>query len=602
MRETKRPQWRKLDNAAQAFPAATGKKDTRVFRFYCQLKEKVRGKELQKAAEKTTEKYPLYRSVLRKGVFWFYMEQRELPVEVKKEERPPCSKIYVPDQKRLLFEVTYHQNRINFEVFHGLTDGTGAMLFLKDLVKNYLEECDPKEHLPEVTEEVTFSDLTEDSFSQYYSKERNQERQRAKTALQLTGEKREQWEMSIVELLLSTEEVHKKAKEYGVSITVFLASLLLYAIYEDTPKSRLKKPITLMIPVNLRNYFPSSSMTNFFGWIEAGYRFEPGTTVQEVLQHLKKVFQKELVKEKISDKMNELVRLEKNPLLRAVPLEVKNLFLQAGTTLGGRSITAIFSNIGRVEMPKEYERYIDRFGFFTSTDKLQLCSCSYGDKLALGCTSKLLSENIQRNFIRLLKEEGLTVQEEQNDFPGDREKKGSSAKMGMKIFTFICSAAIVLFWMLNFLLTPGNFWAGFSTAGVLCVWLLVMVGYKKRRNLLKNGMWQLLLVSAAAICWDFFTGWHGWSVDFVLPLAALVTLCALFVISKACRLETAEYLFYLVQASAFGCIPALLLFMGMVKIRYPSVICAGISFLFLLGIGIFQGKEFVQEVKKKFRM
>ena len=34
-------QWRKLDNAALAFPAVTGKEDTRVFRFYCQLKEEV---------------------------------------------------------------------------------------------------------------------------------------------------------------------------------------------------------------------------------------------------------------------------------------------------------------------------------------------------------------------------------------------------------------------------------------------------------------------------------------------------------------------------------------------------------------------------------
>ena len=35
--------WRKLDNAALAFPLVTGKNDTRVFRFYCQLKEEVNG-------------------------------------------------------------------------------------------------------------------------------------------------------------------------------------------------------------------------------------------------------------------------------------------------------------------------------------------------------------------------------------------------------------------------------------------------------------------------------------------------------------------------------------------------------------------------------
>ena len=51
MNEKKQRRWRKLDNAAQAFPAATGKKDTRVFRFYCMLKEDVQEELLQRALE-----------------------------------------------------------------------------------------------------------------------------------------------------------------------------------------------------------------------------------------------------------------------------------------------------------------------------------------------------------------------------------------------------------------------------------------------------------------------------------------------------------------------------------------------------------------------
>ena len=138
MQKKKRSQWRKLDNAAQAFPAATGKKDTRVFRLYCELKEDVIEEVLQKAVECTLEKYPLYCSVLRKGLFWFYMEHRNLKPKVKAEDRPPCSGLYVPDQKSFLFEVSYYKKKINLEVFHCLTDGTGALNFLKELVRNYL--------------------------------------------------------------------------------------------------------------------------------------------------------------------------------------------------------------------------------------------------------------------------------------------------------------------------------------------------------------------------------------------------------------------------------------------------------------------------------
>ena len=127
--------WRKLDNAALAFPPATDKNDTRVFRMYCELKETVDPEILQTALVQTMEKYPLFQVVLRKGLFWFYLERREIRAVAKKEVKPPCSRLYIPDKKALLFEVSYYENRINFEVYHALTDGTGARNFLQELVQ-----------------------------------------------------------------------------------------------------------------------------------------------------------------------------------------------------------------------------------------------------------------------------------------------------------------------------------------------------------------------------------------------------------------------------------------------------------------------------------
>lgn len=603
MNEKKQRRWRKLDNAAQAFPAATGKKDTRVFRFYCMLKEDVQEELLQRALEQTLEKYPLFLSVLRKGLFWFYMEPRDIPALVHPESRPPCSRIYVPDQKKLLFEVTYYKKRINFEVFHGLTDGTGAMNFLKELVRNYLILAHPGETIPEIDggQELTQNDYEEDSFSQYYTGAK-EKRAKSRPAFQLKGERLEQEEMEITEILLSAGEVHRRAKEYGVSVTAFLAAAFLYAIYEEIPKSRLKRPVSLMIPVNLRNFFPSDSMTNFWSWIETAHDLGENAKLEDVIRKMKDVFGKEALRKEISCRMNDLVRLEKNPFLRAVPLEIKNLFLLAGTTLGGRSVTAVYSNIGRIQMPLEYGKYIKRFGFFASTDKLQLCSCSYGDDLVLGFTSKILNSNICRNFVSILKKEGIASHIEESDFPGYNEKPSRTALTGLRIFSFTCTAAVVICWMLNYLLSPGEWWAGYVTAGVFCTWLLIMVGFRKRKNPLKNGMWQLVIVTAGSVLWDVFTGWHGWSADFVIPLASLVTLFSMVILSAACRMEASEYLFYLVQAGAFGLIPFILLLAGVVTVPYPSVICAGISLLFLIGLVIFKGKEFAREVQKKFRV
>ena len=602
MKKEHSSRWRKLDNAAQAFPAATGKKDTRVFRFYCQLKEDIQADLLQKALEETMEHYPVFSMVLRKGLFWFYLEQRDLPAKVEEEKRPPCSEIYVPDHKTLLFQVSYYKTRINFEVFHALTDGTGAMLFLKELVSNYLILRHPEETFSKVSEDMlTETDFEEDSFSQYYSSDAPRKRESKKPAFQLKGEKLRQEDMSITEVCIPVKEIHARAKSAGVSITVFLTAALIWAIHEEVPQNQAKKPIGLMIPVNLRNYFPSRSMANFFGWIEISCYFSAETTFEDILESVKEQFAKELSKDVIEAKLNDLVSLEKNPILRLVPLEIKTPFLLAGTTLGGRSITAIYSNVGIIRMPEEYRKYIQRFGLFASTDSLQLCSCSFGDEMVLSFTSKIPNGNIERNFVERLKNEQVSCTIRENDLPGQKEEQKQQMKL-FESFTFLCIVLAVVCNLIDYLLDSHIGWAWFVTAGAFCTWLMVSVAYVKRRNLLKNEMWQLVIVTVAGVLWDVFTGWRGWSVDYLLPLASLAVICSMWVITAVQKLEVAEYMIYLLEAGAFGgVIPVILLAAGVVTVLYPSLICICVSFLMLIWLFLFKRKDMVREMQKKFR-
>lgn len=599
--------WRKLDNAALAFPLVTGENDTRVFRFYCQLKEEVDSDILQQALDRTMEKYPLFQAVLRKGLFWFYLEHSHIRALVKPETEPPCSRLYIPDKKSLLFQVSYYKERINFEVFHALTDGTGAMHFLQELVQNYVILAHPKENFPEIgrDKKTGRGNIEEDSFSQYYSSDIPKNREKKKAAVKLKGEKLVHSDMHISEVVLSVKEIHQKARSYGVSITVLLTAVMLCSIREEIPKNQQKRPVTLMIPVNLRNYFPSQSMTNFFGWIEVGYTFSDTTTFEEVLVDVKRQFEQELEKDKIAMHMNDYVRIEKNIFVRAVPLEIKKYFLMIGANLGSRSITAVYSNIGIIRLPEEYREYIRHFGIFASTNSLQMCSCSYGDEMVLGFTSKIPDDSIQRNFRRMLSEEEIPHRELKNDFPGCGEQQRLERKENQRIvqtFSFLCLAVAVICGMIN-IMTAGTLnWSWFAGAGCVCAWLVVMVAYSKRRNILKNEIWQLLLISVIAILWDRFTGWRGWSVDFILPFGVLSVQFSVPVIARVNRLKREEYLFYLVQACIAGLIPMILAWTGVVKFVYPSVICAGISILTLAALFIFCKKDTLREFHKKLRM
>ena len=418
----------------------------------------------------------------------------------------------------------------------------------------------------------------------------------------MKGEKLLHADMQITEIVIPVKETLAKARSYGVSITVFLTAMLLCSIHEEIPKNRQKRPIALMIPVNLRNYFPSQSMGNFFGWIEVGYTFADETVFQDVLESVKNQFKDKLDKEKVAMDMNGYVRLEKNPLVRAVPLEIKKYFMMAGANLGSRSVTAVYSNIGILRFPEEYKAYIDRFGIFASTNSLQLCSCSYEDQMVLGFTSKIPDDSIQKNFMRILREEEIPYKEEKNDFPGCGEQNKKEEIKILQTFTFLCLAVAVICGMINYLMLETLNWFWFAAAGCACAWLVVNVAYFKRRNILKNLTWQLLIITILCVLWDHFTGWKGWSIDFVFPFGTLTVLGSIPVIAGVSHLETEEYLYYLLQAAMIGCIPAILIWIGIVHYTLPSVLCTGISFLTLAGMFIFQKKDTLREFRKKLRM
>ena len=605
MFEQKRAYWRSLDNAAKLFSAASSPKDTRVFRFYCELKEEVKEEILQEALNQTIQKYPVFLSVMRKGLFWHYLEKSELRPVVREEYKEPCSSLYVRDKKTLLFEVTYYKKRINFEVFHALTDGTGATEFLRELVKNYLyliheEDLEPVELSNQY---LTVKDQEDDSFSRYYDPDFPRKKKKKIRAVQIKKGGKGYEELQINETSMSVKELLGIAREKKVSMSVLLTAAFICAIHEEMSRMQEKKPVILMVPVNLRKIFPSDSMLNFFGYIEPGYQFGGGKdSFEDVLEAVKLYFQENLSKEHMAGRMNELIAIEKHKILKWAPLELKNRCIRAGAKMAEQEVTAVLSNMSVVKMPEDYAQYIEKFGVYTSTNRTELCICSFQDTLSLGFTSRYDSTNIQRNFYRILKELGASVKVAEPDFPEDARPNYEGKKV-LQIFTFCCIAAIVISMMTDIIISPGVHWSVFVAAGCVTMWLTMAVGYVKRFNLLKNAAWQLLIMSGICVLWDLGTGWRGWSVNIGIPDICLLIQVVMLIISRIRSLSPREYMIYYVMAAVYSMIlPLILLVTGVIHYRTPSVICIGCSFLLLIGLILFKRKEFKEEMHKKFHV
>ena len=602
----KKAHWRKLDNAAKLYSAASNKKDTRVFRFYCELKEQVQSELLQEALDQTLETFPTFLMVLRKGLFWHYLEPCNLRPVVKEEYKEPCSRLYIRDKKTLLFEVTYYQKRINFEVFHVLTDGTGATEFLKELVKNYLYLAHKEEGLEQVSlqpEDMTVQDQEDDSFLKYYSKDQKRPKKRKLHAFQIRRKKKEGNRLHVHESIVSVQAILKRSRELGVSMTIFLTAIYMMAIHEEMSKMQKKRSVILMVPVNLRKFFPSTSMLNFFNWIEPGYDFATQDgSFEAVLNHTKAFFEAELTKEKMSAHISELLALELHPILRLAPLELKNLCIQAGAKFSEKNVTAIFSNMSAVKMPESYVPYIERFGVYTNTPKMELCLCSFQDKLSFAFTSRYDTENIERNFYRLLKEQGISAQKVEPVFPKPTMPSEQEMKV-YKIYSFLCIALVASMLVTDLNFHPRIRWTLFTAGGVATMWIASSIGFFKRYNLLKNLMWQLLIGTIISFIWDALTGWHSWSVDFVLPIMSVGILFAMYAIAKVQKSPVREYLIYEIMAAGYGLIlPGILLLCKVVKRPTVSMFGALVCFLFLVGVLLFKGREFKEEMQKNLHV
>lgn len=413
-KEKKDRQWSRLDNAAKIFPSTSGKRDTKVFRFACELVRPVEEAILQQALDRTLEEFPGFLCVLKHGLFWYYLEASDQRPVVHPENQPPCSALYKQNESSLLFDVSYYRCRINLEVHHVLTDGTGAVQFLRVLVYHYLLLRDGERWgtaPPVMDVDASSTEKMADSFQKYYSGRREGKRTPFRTAYRIHGPKVAEYRIRVIEGVLPVDAVLRKAREYHTTVTVFLTAVLMRAIYEEMTVRERKKRMVLTIPVNLRQYFASGSARNFFGLIAIAYQFSrQPAELEDIIRYVDECFKQELTTERLEERLNSLGALEHNVFARIAPLIFKDLCLRIAYQISTLTETATLSNIGRVDMPEEMREEIRLFDVFVSTDKLQICMCSYRNNMVISFTSPFVSTDIQKNFFRTLTEMGIEAE------------------------------------------------------------------------------------------------------------------------------------------------------------------------------------------------
>lgn len=409
--------WHKLDNTAHLFPVIASRRMTNVFRMTAVLTEDVAPQLLQQALEDTLPLFAAFSVRLRHGLFWSYLEQNDAPARLQPEQDAPCRYIDPLVTGRYLFRLLYFGPRISLETFHVLTDGVGAMRFLKALCYRYLQLAHPGE-VPRGTRfGVEQAGNVQDGYIKHYTPQKNWSTYRETPAYRIRGELRPSFELGVCTALMPLDALKAQCAGLGASVGEYLAALLALAVYEEhMPAAGSTRPVSIFVPVDLRRVFGTDTSANFFSGFSARVPFSGPRAPEEVIRILKPQFAEKKTPAAFRDKLAYTARSEVDLAIRMVPLPVKNGILRIIYQRSNRGSTMTLSNLGKVDVEPDFAPFFAGFRFLlgaTPGEPLKCTACSYqtpsGPQLALTMTSLLTGTAAARNIVRRLTAAGVPV-------------------------------------------------------------------------------------------------------------------------------------------------------------------------------------------------
>ena len=418
--------WVRLDNAAKIYPAARRHNWSNVFRLSATLTEKVDKDILQSALDVTARRFPTIAARLRKGVFWCYLQQLEHAPAISEEFCYPLAQMNTKEVRQCAFRVIAWENRIAVEFFHSLTDGTGGLIFLKTLVAEYLQQkygvdIPAEKGVLGRLEEPSKEEM-EDSFLRYAAPV-NASRAET-TAWRCKGTREDRDFLHLTCFRLSSGQVREKAHQYGVTVTGFLTAAMLQALMhmqsEKIPNLKRRKPIKVLVPINLRQLFPSKTLRNFALYTIPELDPRLGQyTFPEICQIVHLKLKTDVTKKQMAKMMATNVSSELLLPVRLMPLPIKNIVMKAVfDTVGEKKSCLSLSNLGNVQLPEEMRPYITRLDMILGTPASTPYNCgvaSFGDIMTMNFIRNIKESDLELHFFRVLQELGLSVSVESNE-------------------------------------------------------------------------------------------------------------------------------------------------------------------------------------------
>ncbi len=616
-RSPQEERWRRLDNTAKIFPVIASENLSNVFRISAVLKEEVDPGTLQRALEEILPQFEGFSVRLRRGFFWYYFENNKRMPVIERETTYPCKYIDPHSNQLFLFRVTYFDRRINLEVFHAVTDGLGAVNFLKALVYRYLDLKQNSRTGYHASQKIS-SDVSmnvEDSYVRHYKKTEKR-KYSSRKAYHLAGEALPLDEENVLHGYVNLKMLKAAAKSYGVSITRFLVAALIWAIYQEYLEGKpCERSIGISIPINLRTFFGSETTANFFAVTLIDFlSTSEDHTFSEILEEVSRQMELKITKEKMEQIISYNVSSEKKWYLRAAPLFVKWCALNLVFRKNDKAYTMTLSNIGPIEIEEEYRKEIERFSLMIGVSKRQpmKCAvCAYGEEVIVTFTSVFQDTRLQDRFFGFLREQEISVSLESNGVPDNRDNLGMYPqirydrkrlkKLAVTFYGLLFFVGAFL-GLINYATYSGSLWSVIAIGLMGYTALTVEYSILRHANLAAKILMQTVAAQVLLVGLDHSTGYNGWSVNYGIPSTILFADLSVVFLILVNRMNWQSYFMYQIAVTVFSFIPLILWAAGLLT-RPTLALITVIVTVIILTVTIVLGDRSVKtELKRRFHV
>ncbi len=190
----------------------------------------------------------------------------------------------------------------------------------------------------------------------------------------------------------------------------------------------------------------------------------------------------------------------------------------------------------------------------------------------------------------------------ENTYP-DIRIRARKLNFAVRIFLFASILAEVVFAYLNWKFFSGIWWSVITGAGFAYLYFMARfavlndsAGYRSKfLGLTFLGILYVILI-------DFVIGYHGWSVNFVLPGGLLFVDAAILVVMFLNRRNWQSYIMLELTMILLSMIPIFLTVMDIVTETFISGFAFAVSVLLFLGTLIIGDRRARSELKRRFHV